>query len=108
MNTETTATLNYMSPESMAKSIYTEKSDIYSFGITSWELIHEREAFEGLDGFNLIESVVVHKQRPPIDKKCGNSLRVLMCDCWDDNPDKRPNSKELCFRLKKIVSELKI
>jgi len=36
-NTETTATLNYMSPESMAKSIYTEKSDIYSFGITCWE-----------------------------------------------------------------------
>ena len=106
-NTETTATLNYMSPESMSKSVYTEKSDIYSFGVTCWEFIHENEAFGDLTGFELIQSIVILKKRPPIDQRLNDGIKSLISDCWDDNPDKRPNSKELCFRLKKIISEMK-
>ena len=106
-NTETTATVNYMSPESMCKSIYTEKSDIYSFGITCWEFIHESEAFGDLKDFELIQSIVILKKRPPIDQRLSDGIKALITDCWDDNPEKRPNSKELCFRLKKIILEMK-
>lgn len=41
MATETVATLQYMAPESMSRSIYTEKSDIYSFGIVAYEILTE-------------------------------------------------------------------
>lgn len=96
--TETTATLNYMSPESISKSIYTDKSDIYSFGLTAWELFHEKEAFENLSGFDLIESVVMYKKRPVISARLKDGIKLFISDCWDDNPDKRPTSNELCFR----------
>ena len=36
-NTETTGTLQYMAPESLAHSTYSSCSDIYSVGIIMWE-----------------------------------------------------------------------
>jgi serine/threonine protein kinase len=67
-NTETTGTLQYMAPESMGSSAYSTATDIYSFGIIMWEFLVEREAYEGLEGFQLIDSVVTKRHRPKINK----------------------------------------
>lgn len=67
--TETTGTLQYMAPESLSKSNYSTHSDIYSFGIIMWEFIMEKEAYEGLEGFGLINSIVTENRRPYIEKK---------------------------------------
>lgn len=66
-NTETTGTQQYMAPESLSKSIYSSASDIYGFGIVMWEMLMEKEAFKGVEGFALIQTVV-GGNRPKIDK----------------------------------------
>lgn len=56
-----------MAPESLSKSIYSSASDIYGFGIVMWEMLMEKEAFKGVEGFALIQTVV-GGNRPKIDK----------------------------------------
>lgn len=67
MATETVATLQYMAPESMAKSIYTEKSDIYSLGILAYEILSETRAYGTLEGFDLINNVANKGFRPDMN-----------------------------------------
>ena len=63
-STETVSTVSYMAPESLHKSVYSRHSDIYAFGICAFEIFSERKAFGDLDGFDLINTVVTHKQQP--------------------------------------------
>lgn len=102
-NTETVATLQYMAPEAMAKSQYTSSSDIYAFGIVAFEILFERQAFQDLEGFDLINAVVSENMRPVIPEDLDNKLRTLLNRCWAPNPDQRPTADWLCKRLLKIL-----
>jgi len=54
--------LNYMSPEQIQGGRATAQSDLYSFGITLYELIAGRLPFEGATSFNLMQAHL--HQRP--------------------------------------------
>ena len=34
--------LMWMSPEQLSKKVYSEKSDVWSFGVTCWEIINQQ------------------------------------------------------------------
>jgi serine/threonine-protein kinase len=55
--------LNYISPEQIQGSHATAQSDVYSFGITLYELIAGRLPFEGSTSFNLMQAHL--NSRPP-------------------------------------------
>lgn len=67
--TETEGTLQYMAPETLKKSTYSTCSDIYAFGIILWEFLQEKEAYDGLENFFLIDGVANKNLRPTIDHK---------------------------------------
>lgn len=103
MNTETVATIQYMAPESMGKGIYTSKGDIYSFAIIAYEILYEETAFRGLEGFDLINSVVTKNLRPQIDCKFGGEIRQLLESCWDPEPSLRPDAEVVCKIMMKVL-----
>jgi serine/threonine-protein kinase len=55
--------LNYISPEQIQGSRATPQSDLYSFGVTLYELIAGRLPFEGATSFNLMQAHL--EQTPP-------------------------------------------
>lgn len=108
VNTETVATLQYMSPEAMKQSQYSQSSDIYSFGIVAYEIIFEKLAFKNLEGFNLIDAVVNKKRVPEIPKDFEHMDVVEMLrSCWSYSPENRPDSNNLCKMVMKILKRMK-
>lgn len=104
-STETMSTINYMAPETLSKSKYSAASDIYSFGICLYELLQEKPAFDGIEGFDLIDGIVNHQLRPEIPEQ--GAIWSLMKSCWNHNESERPSSSDVCKQLIILLKENK-
>lgn len=105
---DTIATLHYMAPECMLRGQYTVASDIYSFGVLCWELLHEKKPFEGLNEFNLISSVVNSKGLLEFDRNIvPEEIGALLKACLSVNPEERPSAKALCTKIDEHIKKNK-
>jgi len=95
-------TPEWMAPEVLDGRRYSEKADVYSFGIILWELITRELPFSDVDRFQISIAVCVRKQRPKLPKNCHPVLARLVTRCWDHSPDKRPNFTEILEELTKL------
>lgn len=55
---KTYITANYTAPEIFTKNVYTQKSDVYAFGLLTWELITGKRAFENFKKHEIIFRVL--------------------------------------------------
>jgi serine/threonine protein kinase len=84
--------LETCAPEVLSRSLYTEKADVFSFGVVMWEIITREPLYPGLNFYELSSQVVNDGLRPNIyDFKIPHRLKSLMVLCWDEDPDIRPN-----------------
>ncbi|XP_017008460.3 proto-oncogene serine/threonine-protein kinase mos isoform X1 [Drosophila takahashii] len=80
--TNANGTLRYMSPEVLRSDILSEASDIYSLGITMWQLQARRLPYHPLDCNETIAyQVVKHELRPDN----YHQLKILALDCPGDS-----------------------
>jgi serine/threonine protein kinase len=88
----------YMAPEMLQSIAFTEKVDVYSFGVILWELFTKKEPFEGkyADVADLTNAVVNREQRPEMPADMPDKLRVLIEQCWAQSPAKRPSFVDVC------------
>jgi len=89
----------WTAPEVLRNEHYTEKADIYSFGIVLWELITREEPHHGMSPFQVVFSVGSQGVRPTIPMSCPSDFRTLIEECWDENPDQRPSFDEIMIHL---------
>eukprot|EP01096_Ripella_sp_DP13-Kostka_P001529 TRINITY_DN1180_c0_g1_i1.p1 TRINITY_DN1180_c0_g1~~TRINITY_DN1180_c0_g1_i1.p1 ORF type:complete len:945 (+),score=366.35 TRINITY_DN1180_c0_g1_i1:425-2836(+) len=80
----------WCAPEVLQKKPYTEKADVYSYGIILWELVTRRLPFENYTFQFQVEDDVIRGVRPPIPDDCLPGFADLMQQCWDNNPALRP------------------
>jgi serine/threonine protein kinase len=108
VNTETVATLQYMAPEAMSQSVYSKASDIYAFGILAFEIVFEKTAFGGLEGFQLIDAVV-NKKKTPVMQESEDLKEVceIIENCWKFCPEERLEAGVVCKGLMKVLKGLK-
>ncbi|KAK7081699.1 Mitogen-activated protein kinase kinase kinase 7, partial [Halocaridina rubra] len=85
----------WMAPEVFEGKPYTEKCDVYSWGIILWEVLTRRVPFEDLGLAVRIMWAVHQKQRPPLISGCPKVLENLMKRCWDHKHDRRPRMEEV-------------
>ena len=79
---------------------YTEKADVFSFGIILWEIATRQPPHYGIDGQAVSEKVVNEGLRPKItEKEAPGPFLNLMKRCWADDPDKRPFFGEIIKEL---------
>ena len=89
---------------------YTEKVDVYSFGILIWTLVTNTMAFEDIfrSGKNLLKDfhdrVVVDGERPPVDDAWPAAIRDMIGACWDADSEKRPSFAEIKGILQETIA----
>ncbi|XP_028419388.1 tyrosine-protein kinase receptor TYRO3 isoform X1 [Perca flavescens] len=100
--------IKWMAMESLSESVYTTKSDVWSFGVTMWEIVSRgRTPYPGVPNHELLELLLTgHRLKPPED--CDHKLYEVMQSCWDKEPTRRPGFGELCETLKGLLSELPV
>jgi serine/threonine protein kinase len=103
--TGNTGSLRYMAPEVALKKPYTEKADVYSFGIMLWQMARDRVPFKGLSRDDFMQQVVIRGERPKLDKSWPAGFSSLMTACWDPSPVNRPSFDELIKQLDKLAAE---
>ncbi len=80
----------------------TDKIDIYSFASTCYQIIKEKEPFDGNIRF-FRKLVILNKIIPNInDLKCSTEMKNLLKECWNENPENRPNMKTILKKLEQI------
>ncbi|VFR01089.1 unnamed protein product [Cuscuta campestris] len=99
-------TLPWMAPELLngSNSRVSGKVDVFSFGITMWEILTGEEPFASMHCGEIIGGIVNNNLRPPIPQRCDSEWRKLMEDCWASDPGARPSFTEIKNRLRAMSS----
>ena len=87
--------LRWLSPEAITDESYSEKSDVWSFGITLWEVFSGGQK-PYLDYDNeQVRDGVCQDLRLPLLEKCPLQVYELMKKCWIVDTNERPSFHEL-------------
>lgn len=81
----------WMAPEVFESWNYTEKCDVFSWGIILWEVLTREQPYKEIElTFSIMWNV--HKgHRPPLIDGCPKPIEKLMTSCWDKDPSLRPS-----------------
>jgi len=85
----------WTAPEIIRQEAYTEKADVYSYGIVLWELITAQEPYSGMESMEVAYAAAERGLRPSIPTVCPEGYAELMQRCWSDNPENRPDFTEV-------------
>ena len=99
--TPCTGSLRYMAKEVAVGESYNHKADMYSFGMTLYEMATGVPPFFGYGKFEFQKKVIENNDRPPTKSdmhsrkiKVGKEYIALVEQCWDVDPTRRPTSFE--------------
>ncbi|XP_045205394.2 epidermal growth factor receptor-like isoform X2 [Mercenaria mercenaria] len=97
--------VRWLSPESLQSRIYSHKSDVWSYGVTLWEMFtygtRPYEKTQNRDVLSLIEK----GDRLPQPAICTIDVYMIMIRCWMYNAEIRPSFKELEDELSKMARD---
>jgi mitogen-activated protein kinase kinase kinase 7 len=101
----------WMAPEVFETSNYTEKCDVFSWGIILWEVISRLKPFfhikeSGYPSAFMILWAKHNGARPPLVRNCPPPIEKLMMQCWDQDASKRPSMEEIVKKMEVICSLL--
>ncbi|XP_046813922.1 mitogen-activated protein kinase kinase kinase 7-like [Vespa crabro] len=95
----------WMAPEVFEGSRYTEKCDVFSWGVILWEVLSRKKPFDeiGASAYRIMWAVHIG-QRPPLIEGCPRPIEELMTRCWQKCPEDRPSMDEV-VRIMTILFE---
>ncbi|CAG5897489.1 unnamed protein product [Menidia menidia] len=107
----------WTAPEHLRKDGVSQKGDVYSYGIIAHEIVTRRSPFYSQYCSNTAEKIYRVQNprnnmlfRPDLNFENASEreieLNMLIKNCWDEDPDRRPDFKRIELTLGKIFSNL--
>ncbi|KAK2868274.1 hypothetical protein Q7C36_000145 [Tachysurus vachellii] len=99
--------IKWMALESILHRTYTHQSDIWSYGVTVWELMtFGTKPYDGIPASE-IAGVLEKGERLPQPPICTIDVYMIMVKCWMIDADSRPRFRELIAEFSKMARDPK-
>ena len=97
--------VRWMPMESIFYKEYSHKSDVWSYGVTAWEILTSaKRPYGNIKPQQVIEILVSGKRlEQPVN--CSNKLYVILNKCWLDKPENRISFEDLSYQLQSYLRE---
>mmetsp|Transcript_44487 Transcript_44487/g.115675 ORF Transcript_44487/g.115675 Transcript_44487/m.115675 type:complete len:927 (-) Transcript_44487:742-3522(-) len=99
-------TASWAAPEVLRQQDYSEKADVYAFGIVLWEFLTGASPYEELSNAQVILGVTTKGVRPPVPPSTPDKYRALMEACWNPYPSRRPSFNDILAELNYSEAEV--
>uniref|UniRef100_A0AAQ5ZZ85 receptor protein-tyrosine kinase n=1 Tax=Amphiprion ocellaris TaxID=80972 RepID=A0AAQ5ZZ85_AMPOC len=98
--------VKWIAIESLADRVYTTKSDVWSFGVTMWEIATRGQTpYPGVENSEIYDYLRQgNRLKQPPD--CLDCIYALMFSCWLLSPKDRPSFESLRCELEKALEDL--
>ncbi|XP_023959650.1 tyrosine-protein kinase receptor Tie-1 isoform X2 [Malaclemys terrapin pileata] len=99
--------VRWMAIESLNYSVYTTKSDVWSFGVLLWEIVSlGGTPYCGMTCAELYEKLPQgYRMEKP--RNCDDEVYELMKQCWRDRPYERPPFAQISMQLIRMLEARK-
>lgn len=104
--------LRHAAPECMAFGIFTTQSDIWSYGISAWEILTRGfEPYAHLEDIlnnelvGKLQDLLASGYRLLQPEHCPPSIYQLMLSCWNLNRNFRPTPEEIAVQIRHAIQE---
>ncbi|MCI6019078.1 MAG: Stk1 family PASTA domain-containing Ser/Thr kinase [Clostridiales bacterium] len=107
VTTTAAGSVHYISPEQARGGYSDEKSDIYSLGITMYEMLTGKVPFDGETNVAVALLHIQGEMVPPrkLEPSIPRSFEKIILKCTQKKPDKRyASAKELIADLRRVLS----
>jgi len=99
LNSKVYGVMPYVAPEILMQRSYSEAADVYSFSMLMWEICSGKPPLSAEDHTAQLSVRICEGLRPEIEEGTPKHYAEMMKLCWDEDPTKRPTSKELYDEL---------
>jgi len=93
----------WLAPEVLEDKMFTEKADVYAFGVILWEMVARQQFFASEKFMAQLEKKVISGLRPTIPGTCLPEVAELINECWHGNSEARPAFKVVASRIEAIM-----
>lgn len=91
----------YMAPELFTGDLFTDKVDVYAFGVVLNEMLCRRAPFFGIEPKRISE-LVQRGDRPDIAPSIPDDVKKLIQACWAPDASLRPDFKRMQTQLSEL------
>lgn len=100
--------IRWMAPESFEKQVFNEKTDVWSYGVTLWEIMTLGvEPYAGVESSNFLLYIKQGNILPAVEDM-PTGIYDLMASCWHMRPEARPNFSQVVADLLNVVERHEI
>uniref|UniRef100_A0A8D1HEJ9 Receptor protein-tyrosine kinase n=1 Tax=Sus scrofa TaxID=9823 RepID=A0A8D1HEJ9_PIG len=97
--------IKWLALESILHRVYTHQSDVWSYGVTVWELMtFGSKPYDGIPASE-ISTVLEKGERLPQPPICTIDVYMIMVKCWMIDADSRPKFRELIIEFSKMARD---
>ncbi|XP_053324168.1 epidermal growth factor receptor-like isoform X1 [Spea bombifrons] len=97
--------IKWMALESILHRIYTHQSDVWSYGVTVWELMtFGLKPYDGIAASE-ISTILEKGERLPQPPICTIDVYMIMVKCWMIDAESRPKFRELSAEFSKMARD---